>query len=251
MEGTISSFLPSKGYGFVQGDDGRPYFLHQSDLVDEAGAPIEGQRVIFEESATPKGYRARRVRPVAVVGHVNFVVPSSVQHSKDSQINGWDIVEATRWSVTGSSRHSPDDARSELLSRARRIGANGLIHVQYFKTRGSEPGTGKGTHYFTIHNYRGHAVSVGRLSAFGAVKKEHLEGVANRASALKLQLEAATTRSRRQASFAALGVAVAGGILALCADGFPVGFVMVFSLIVAFVAYSALARDHDSWLSLP
>lgn len=251
MEGTILNFLPSKGYGFVQGDDGRSYFLHQADLVDEAGRLIEGQRVMFEESATPKGYRARRVRTVAVVGNANFAVPGSVQHSKESHINGWEIIEATQWSVTGSSRHSPDAARNELSSNARRIGANGLVHVQYFKTRGSEAGTGKGTHYFTIHNFRGRAVSVGRLSTSGAVKKEQLEGVAARASALKLQLEAATAKSRQSAGFAALGVAVVGAIVALCVGGMAIAFIGIFSLIVAIIAHSALARDHDSWLGRP
>lgn len=248
MEGTVSSFLPEKGYGFVQGDDGRTYFLHKSDLADGMAALVDGQRLSFEESATPKGYRARRVQAASAATHAKFQVPTQVLHSRDSQVRGWETVEATLWSVVGSSRESPDDARSDMLAKARRLGANGIVLVQYFKTRGAEPGTGKRTHYFTIHHYRGHPVMLGRRSASGTQATEDLQGLAERATRLKQSLELATASSRRKAAVVASIVAGAALVAAAALRNFGGLFAVGFGLVLALVAYKSMAEDHDSWL---
>ena len=103
MEGTISSFLPSKGYGFLRGDDGRDYFVHHYDII-EMQVVVEGQRVAFEESATPKGYRARRVRPMAVTGAMRYILPDEVLTSRGATIKGWEVLVRSRWAVNGTSR---------------------------------------------------------------------------------------------------------------------------------------------------
>ncbi len=255
MEGTVASFLPSKGYGFILGDDGCSYFLHQSDIAPESGPVVEGQRLIFEESATPKGYRARRVRPVSTTSMAQFVVPDAVLHSREAQVKGWETIEASRWAIVGSSRESPDSARSLMLANARRIGANGVIHVQYFKTRGSEAGTGRGTHYFTIHNFKGHPVSLGRRSVSGTVKEDRLKGVTLRASELKSQLEAQSARSRRRGMVGSLSVlgaaAVAALVVATGSDAFFALFAAFFGLILSVIVYQVMVRDYDSWLIRP
>src|SRR3546814_3573082 len=47
--------------------------------------PRPGLRVQFDEAATPKGYRARRVRPVAAVTAGRYTTPSQVIETKRSR----------------------------------------------------------------------------------------------------------------------------------------------------------------------
>ncbi len=63
ITGIISRLMTNKGYGYIARDGAdREYFFHRSTVV---GAPFEslreGQRVSFEEEASPKGPRAYRV----------------------------------------------------------------------------------------------------------------------------------------------------------------------------------------------
>lgn len=64
MNGTIKRIVSDKGFGFVQADDNKDYFFHQSACV---GVPFdslrEGQHVTFEKGQGPKGPRAENVRP--------------------------------------------------------------------------------------------------------------------------------------------------------------------------------------------
>ena len=35
MKGTVKWFNPTKGFGFIEGEDGTDYFVHQSTIKDE------------------------------------------------------------------------------------------------------------------------------------------------------------------------------------------------------------------------
>ena len=63
--GTLKRLVASKGFGFVQAEDGAEYFFHQSACngvrFDELR---EGQAVTFETGQGPKGPRAENVRAV-------------------------------------------------------------------------------------------------------------------------------------------------------------------------------------------
>lgn len=147
MDGTVTSFLPTKGYGFARGDDGRDYFLHQSD-VQSSATVIEGQRISFDESATPKGYRARHVRAITTAGPVRYALPDEILLINGADApGGWELLDTCAWTITGSARGAPDDARRLLKRRAQQLGATGVIGVRYSKSTGSEGATGgKGTH---------------------------------------------------------------------------------------------------------
>lgn len=253
MEGTVTSFLPGKGYGFVRGDDGRDYYLHASDC-ECAEQVIEGRRVGFEEAATPKGYRARRVRVVPLTGDTRYRVPGEVISSRSQEVRDWQILEASRWTLHGSSRDSPDEANDILRANASRVGANGLVGVRYYKTRGSEAGTGRGTHYYTIHNFSGTPVALGCASTNGTHTLDTLRGLDSRALQLKQQL-AAKTRASKSAAWTAVGAC----FLILFSMAFAIGRLNPVVLLVALcigtliggVAYRAIAKDHDSWLQPP
>jgi CspA family cold shock protein len=61
--GTIKT-LTNKGFGFIEGADGKEYFFHQSGCVGVRFDDLrEGQNVSFEVGQGPKGPRAENVKP--------------------------------------------------------------------------------------------------------------------------------------------------------------------------------------------
>ena len=63
MKGTVQWFNERKGYGFIQGEDGKDVFVHQSALP--MGVFLnEGDLVTFEKRDSDKGPRAEDVQLV-------------------------------------------------------------------------------------------------------------------------------------------------------------------------------------------
>lgn len=61
MKGTVQWFNGRKGFGFIQGEDGKDVFVHQSALP--MGTFLdEGDRVEFEKEDSDRGPRAVDVR---------------------------------------------------------------------------------------------------------------------------------------------------------------------------------------------
>lgn len=191
MQGTIKTYLPEKQYGFIKGDDGKDYFFHESQFKDKThiGKLCEEAIVRFDQQATPKGYKAKNCSLVNTSEIQSYVVPDSFVTSRSDGVRGWDIIEHSDWVVLGSSSYSPDSARQ--------IGANALINLEYFKTTGSQAGTGNGTYHYTIHNFRGRAVTLAKRNFNGKYHSEDLLGLNDRAEALKKKLVNKTTVSKR------------------------------------------------------
>ena len=62
MEGTVKWFNPSKGYGFIVGEDGTDYFAHFGEIQSEGFKTLkEGQSVTFEEADGEKGPVAKNI----------------------------------------------------------------------------------------------------------------------------------------------------------------------------------------------
>lgn len=63
VEGTVKWFNAEKGYGFIERDDGQgDVFVHFSAINAEGYRTLEeGQRVDFELTEDPKGWRAANV----------------------------------------------------------------------------------------------------------------------------------------------------------------------------------------------
>lgn len=60
-KGTVKFFNTEKGFGFIKGDDGQEYFVHQSGLIDEIQ---QGDIVEFQLQEGKKGLMAVGVRRV-------------------------------------------------------------------------------------------------------------------------------------------------------------------------------------------
>lgn len=64
-EGTVKWFNESKGFGFINMDNGEEVYVdHAAIQADGRKTLKEGQRVQFELQASPKGAKALRVRPI-------------------------------------------------------------------------------------------------------------------------------------------------------------------------------------------
>ena len=61
-EGTVKWFNASKGFGFIEQDNGKDVFVHHSAIQEEGYKSLdEGQRVSFEIVDGPKGPAAENV----------------------------------------------------------------------------------------------------------------------------------------------------------------------------------------------
>jgi len=63
-EGTVKWFNPRKGYGFIEGSDGRDIFVHYANIVGDGYKTLsEGDTVSYDIAEGEKGPRAENVTP--------------------------------------------------------------------------------------------------------------------------------------------------------------------------------------------
>jgi CspA family cold shock protein len=61
LKGTVKWYNPRKGYGFIQGEDGKDVFVHSSALT--MGADIsEKDQVEYQIEESERGQRATKVK---------------------------------------------------------------------------------------------------------------------------------------------------------------------------------------------
>lgn len=247
MKGVIKTYVPEKKYGFIKGDDGKDYFFHLDSFKDPCHKDkiCDDVLVEFEPTPTPKGYRAQECSLLNPSDVTTYAVPDEFLTSKAMAIKGWEIIEMGDWIVHGSSRASPDVARKDLIDSAMRVRANALVDTTYYKTTGSEAGTGRGTHHYTIHNFRARIVIVARRSPKGAFNAEDLCGLNQRAEAEKQRLVELNNQSKRKRNI--VWTAIVGLSAILLAIGGSDMFIVIFIALLVGLVFGQ-STDYDYWL---
>lgn len=250
MQGTITTYLPEKKYGFIKGDDGKDYFFHADEFSDNSQIKniCEEAHVTFEQQATPKGYKAKKCSLVSLETIKTYIVPEQVLTSKTDTIKGWEITDYSDWNIIGTSNDSPDAARKDLHSRAISVDSNCLINVEYFKTKGSS-----GNYEFTIHNYKGRAVVAAKKNANGILTLDMLKGVNNKIAKLNEKFLIKKKEDEIQAKKTNTTVTIASiFIFIVFSISAPVlSLLFVIAIVVFMVKYNSKFdpfRMHESWL---
>ena len=252
MKGIINTWLPEKGYGFIKGDDGKDYYFNIRDLQEKShiSALAEALPIAFDQQATPKGYRARKSRLLALAAEIRYITPEHFMISRNDHIKGWEIMESGAWIVFASSASSPDDAREATIAFAQKTGANALLRLKYAQSTGSEPSeNGKGTHYYTIHHFSGVIATLAKRHGQGKLTQEDLSGLNARAASLYEEWQDEHA-SRGRWSWIGVLLMLVMGYLSFVSFGsgyWPIG------IICALVALIGLGfihdyRDHISWI---
>lgn len=159
MKGTVKTYLPTKKYGFIKGDDSNDYFFHVSafDNHSDVDNVCEGAVIEFEEAANNKGYYAKRCKLTAEASESRYTMPDKLLTSKGSSISGWDLLEEPQWWMHGNSTVSPDAAKNDLIKAAQSYGVTGLLNLQYYKTTGS-----RGNYLYSVHNFKAQPVKLAK-----------------------------------------------------------------------------------------
>ena len=180
--GFVKSFLPSKGYGFISGEDGRDYFFHGRDVIGGARpiGVLDGLQVVFEPGVTAKGYRAYRVRFEDVPDGKFYEVPREFLVSKLSEIKGWEIVRSCDWIVVASGRGDPLEVKEQAKRLAASVGANGLTDLEYAREKGHE-----GNYIFTLHVVTGRPVFLARKSSSGSFLENDFPNISSKCAEIE------------------------------------------------------------------
>lgn len=245
MRGTIKTFLPEKQYGFIQGDDGKDYFFHQSSFksIDQQTLICDDAAVEFDQKATPKGYKADNCALVNSIEGGYYIEPNQFLISKSSEIKGWEIIEKGDWIVNGSSRDGSDAAKQDMIASALAVRANALINVSYQKTTGED-----GNYRFTIHNYRGKIVTIAKKSAKGTLIKEQLTGLNIRAECKKNEMNSINAQIRKKAE-KEKWIILASGVVAGFGGYLTHPALLPATLIVVAILFARIGQELDgSWL---
>ena len=199
MIGTVTSYLTDRNYGFIKGEDGKDYFFHGSSLKDknDINKLCEDLILEFEQKATPKGYSAVNIRLLDNNITLKYNVPDTVYISKKDEIKSWEVIEESDWIITGTSSESSHSAKEDLINKANLIGANAIFYTNYYTKTGLEAGTGRGIHHYTIHNYVGRAMNIGKKSPDGKYSVQDLTLINKKASELKDYYKNKNKKSRK------------------------------------------------------
>lgn len=245
MTGTIKTYLNEKNYGFIKGDDSKDYFFHKSSINEhDLNKICEGALVTFDQKATPKGYNAVKIS-INSSSNIKYTIPNNIYTSKENKIKGWDVVDVADWIVHGSSRNSPDEAKQDMINGVNLLGDNTVLNMQYYKTTGSEPGTGKGTHYYTIHNFRGQPANIGKKNLTAHLSYSDLVGINNTARKLKNELIRKTSEAKnKRLIFWVILLTIIGLSWIIKKD--IAMFVSIGLIVLGF--FLSHATDYDSWL---
>jgi cold shock CspA family protein len=147
VKGKVVSYISTKKYGFITGDDGESYFLHFSSLLDKANEDklVKGVIVEFDPIPTPKGLTAKKVNVPEVYFKkrlIDFFITKKSQPKYGS-------VEKL-YSISTRFFRDPNEGREHIKQLAIESGCNAIINFGFEKNTFSS-----GNYQYTVHAFKG------------------------------------------------------------------------------------------------
>lgn len=244
MKGTIKSFLPEKGYGFIRGEDGKDFHFHANSLqTGDIEHIFDGAFVEFEPAATPKGYRARSIK----VSHdpVNtYNFPSEVVTSKSGTVRGWDVLDWADWTVRAGPFNSPDEAKNHLVwTVSNRLDCNAILNMDVVRGQNNS-----GNYIYSVFTAIGLPAIVGKKSVTGDLQLMPEMSVEEKMVRVKQHIGA---EIRRKTMLRIKGLAASAGVFGIGYFFFPTNplclVLSVVGIVISFLATQV--SDHGYWLS--
>ena len=139
------SYVPTKKYGFIKGDDGENYFFHLSKLSANhtENELSRGTYVQFDVMPTSKGLAAIKVS-IKSSYKVKEMIPFIM--TRQSSPKHGDVIRQAN--VQTHFFDSPDKARSHLKALTGAIGGNAILNVRQIKDVFS-----KGNYKYSVYSY--------------------------------------------------------------------------------------------------
>ncbi|MDB2386414.1 cold shock domain-containing protein [Shewanella sp.] len=147
MRGKVVSYISTKKYGFISGEDGESYFLHFSSLLDKANEKklLKDVVVEFDPTPTPKGMSAKKVHVPNVYFKKN---PIDFFMTKNSQPK-YGVVEKYH-SIETQFFKDPKEGREHIKKLAIESGCNAILNLNFEKNTFSS-----GNYRYTVHAFKG------------------------------------------------------------------------------------------------
>ncbi len=92
MEGTVKFFNKKKGFGFIQGNDGKDYFVHVSGLAEHVFLR-DNDKVSFNAAEGERGMKAENVKLLQKGSERSDVQPEKREEAAEEQEESEDSEE--------------------------------------------------------------------------------------------------------------------------------------------------------------
>lgn len=147
MKGRVVSYVTTKKYGFVTGDDGETYFLHFSDLFNKFDEEklIKGVRVEFEPIPTPKGLSAKKVK----VPEVHFKKKLTKFFVSRKSLPKYGCVVNSH-SISTRFFKDLNEGREHIKHLAMKSGCNAILELSFERDTFSDD-----NYHYTVHAFKG------------------------------------------------------------------------------------------------
>lgn len=164
MVGKITILNKEKQFGIIKDLQHNEFEFDFKDYLGDVNELKIGLLLNFESTEQRKAKKCslKKTEHKKENFEQKYNEPDVIYISKGSEVNGWETLEKSGYRITASGAGDPSLVAEDLKNKAKILNANAIIHYEYYKTTGSEPGTGRGTHYYTIHNYTGIPCNIGK-----------------------------------------------------------------------------------------
>lgn len=146
MKGQVVSYMTTKGFGFINGDDNESYFFHKTYLnnLDDESKLAKGTVLIFNPIPSPKGLAAKNI----IIADVYWGKKLVEFFITKNHLPKHGLVER-KYTIKTRFFKDLNKAKKNIDDLAKEVGCNAILGLTYEKkTRSS------GDYQYTVHAFK-------------------------------------------------------------------------------------------------